>query len=61
MSGKQRPSRRNFASTRGVIGRVWMACLTASIRMRLFAVAGVMVNVGAKLVRVVIELGPSHH
>jgi hypothetical protein len=28
-----------------------MACLTASIRMRLFAMAGVMVKVGAKLMR----------
>ena len=28
-----------------------MACLTASIRMRLFAMAGVMVKAGPKLVR----------
>ena len=53
---------RKFASTRGVIGRVWMACLTASIRMRLFAMAGVMVKGGGEagaLFRS--QLGLSHH
>jgi len=43
--------RRKCASTRGVMGNVKISCLTASIRIRPLAMAGVMEKAGLNRVR----------